>query len=170
MDAQISAPDALATAARLRDRIEIIDAVYRFGAGQDYDSREVYESAFTEDAVLDFVQPAARFGMTVPLMEGRETIMEVAYPSTQPLITTHTVTNERVTIDGDEARLHALVEAQHVAQDEPERHLLLKNLYEVALRRQAPGWRITHMRIENLWFDGEPSVLFADHPTRPAAL
>jgi SnoaL-like domain len=160
MGAQITATEAAAIAAQLSDRIEIVDAVLRFGAGQDYASREVYESAFTEDAVLDFAQPAARFGVTFPPMEGRTTIMQTAYLSTQTLVTTHTVTNPRIAIDGDVAKLWALVEAQHVLPDQPHRHLLPKNLFEVDLRREEPGWRMSRLRIENLWHDGDPAVLF----------
>jgi hypothetical protein len=163
MGAQITATDEAAIAAELADRIEIVDAVLRFGAGQDYATREVYESAFTEDGVIDFVQPGEVFGYTFPLLEGRETIMELAYPSTQGLVTTHTLTNPRISIEGDEAKLWALVEAQHVNPDD-RRHLLLKNIYEVDLRREQPGWRISRMRIENLWHDGDPTVLFGDAP------
>jgi hypothetical protein len=149
----------------LRDRVEIIDAVYRFAVGQDFHHREYFESAFTEDAVLDFAQPGARFGVAVPLMVGRSMILERAFPAEQTLVITHTVTNERVTIDGDEARLHALVEAQHVVPSDPARHFLLKNLYDVSLRRDQPVWRISRLRIENLWFDGDPSVMFPDLPS-----
>ncbi len=148
-------------AAELADRVAIADALYRFGAGQDYDTREVYESAFTEDAVLDFEQPARRFGASAPPMRGRATIMDVAYPSTQHLVTTHTVTNERIEIDGDQATLDCLVEAQHVRPGDGS-HLLLKNVYEVRLRREAPGWRMSYMRIENLWSHGDADVLFGE--------
>lgn len=58
------------------------------------------------------------------------------------------------------ATLFALVEAQHVPKDDPSRHLLLKNIYAVELSRDHELWVIDHMRIENVWFTGDPTVLF----------
>lgn len=151
----------------LRDRVEIVDAVYRFAVGQDFHDSASFESAFTEDAVLDFSQPPQRFGVSVPPMVGRRMIRERAFPEKKTLVVTHTITNERVSIDGDEATLHALVEAQHVVPEKPDRHFLLKNLYDVRLRRAAPAWRMTYLRIENLWFAGDASVLFQDLSDTP---
>jgi hypothetical protein len=148
------------TAAELRDRAEIVDAVYRFAVGQDFHKRDFFESAFTEDATLDFTQPAERVGAEAPLMTGRAEIMERAFPARQTLIVTHSITNERVTIDGDTATLFALVEAQHVVPEDRSRNFLLKNLYDVDLRRAEPGWRMSRLRIENLWWEGDPSVMF----------
>lgn len=76
------------------------------------------------------------------------------------LDTTHTVTNPRVEIHGDRAQLFALVEAQHLPQGDHSRHLLLKNIYWCQLVREGGAWKIRHMRIENVWFKGDPQVLF----------
>jgi hypothetical protein len=143
------------------DIAQAVDAVYRFAAGQDLGDRDLYETAFAADAVLDFREPAARFGVEVPLMEGRETIMAVAFPATAGLITTHTVTNPRLTPTQDGGDLYALVEAQHVDPDAPERRLLLKNHYHVAVVAEAPGARIARLTIVNAWSAGDPAVLFS---------
>ncbi|WCB95385.1 hypothetical protein DSM104299_04128 [Baekduia alba] len=139
-----------------------LDAVLRFAAGQDLGDRELYESAFAADAVLDFRHPAARFGAEVPLMEGRDVIMEIAFPATRHLVTTHVVTNGRFTPteDGDRGRVHALVAATHVDPERPERRLLLQNHYFVDVVRDTPGWRIAHLVIENAWSTGDAEVLF----------
>src|SRR3546814_2685615 len=60
----------------LNDRAEIIDALYRFGAGQDLRDRALFESAFSSNATLDFTQPAQRLGVTIPVFEGRQAIAE----------------------------------------------------------------------------------------------
>ncbi|HEX6422095.1 MAG TPA: nuclear transport factor 2 family protein [Acidimicrobiales bacterium] len=151
---------ALATEVRaLRDTQQVVDALYRFGAGQDLKDRELFLSAFAPGAVLDFTQPAGRFGADIPVMPDRDTIAGIL-TTLAPLDTTHTVTNPRVEVDGDSATLFALVEAQHVTRAEPHRHLLLKNVYDVVLSRSAEGWVIDAMTIRNVWFDGDPSVLF----------
>jgi hypothetical protein len=143
------------------DHLEALDAVLRFAVGQDLGDRDLYETAFTESAVLDFREPSLRFGAEVPLMKGRATIMEMAFPATQHLITTHTVTNTRVTQTPSGADLYALVEAQHVVPSEPSRRLLLKNHYFVEVVAGAPGARIQRLRIEMAWSAGDPEVLFA---------
>jgi hypothetical protein len=40
---------------------------------------------------------------------------------------------------GNQAHLFALVEAEHVTKASPHRHLLLKNIYDVALRDKVPA-------------------------------
>ncbi len=152
-----SSPHALAA---LVDRTEIIDALYRFAAGQDLRDRPLFESAFAPDATLDFTGPARRLGAELPVFAGRQQIADVVMGSTAPLRTTHTVTNARVDASGDEATMYALVEAQHVRRDDDRRRLLLKNIYHVELRRSGDAWVITHLRIDNVWMDGEPAVLF----------
>lgn len=153
----MSTPAALA---RLIDHHEIIDALYRFGAGQDLRDRLMFESAFAPDATVDFTGPAHRLGASIPVFEGRAAIADTIMGTTEPLATTHTVTNPRVTIDGDRATLFALVEAQHLPKADLRRHLLLKNIYHVDLSRAGERWVIDRMVIRNVWFTGDPSVLF----------
>jgi ketosteroid isomerase-like protein len=143
------------------DRVAIIDALYRFGAGQDLKDRALFESAFTPDAELDFVQPARKLGVDLAVFKGREHISSGIMAALARLDTTHTVTNPRVEIEGDTATLFALVEAQHLLKTDHLQFLLLKNVYWVKLRRAEQGrWRIAHMRISNVWMDGDPRVLF----------
>ncbi len=151
------------------DHLEALDAVLRFAVGQDLGDEALYESAFTESAVLDFRDPTRRFGAEVPLMEGRTRIMEIAYPATQHLITTHSVSNARVTQTEVGAELYALVEAQHVVPSDPSRHLLLKNHYHVEIVAADPGARIDRLVIVMAWSAGDPTVLF-DSPTAASAL
>lgn len=92
---------------RLLDRQEVVDALYRFAAGQDLDDAELFLSAFAPDAVLDFTPTAQRFGGDVPVMPDRDAIAGIM-DVLAPLDTTHTVTNPRVVLDGDAAQLSAL--------------------------------------------------------------
>lgn len=157
----------------LLDERAVIDALYRFGAGQDLDDTALFLSAFTQDAVLDFAHPAARFGVEIPPMEGLAAIAVIP-DNLRGLRTTHTVTNPRVVLGRDTASLWALVEAQHVRAEPPHDHLLLKNTYEVEAvrdRAHAATWRIRRMVIRNVWYDGDPGVLFgvigAEEGARP---
>jgi ketosteroid isomerase-like protein len=144
----------------LVDIHRVVDALYRFAAGQDQRNRELFESAFGHDAVVDFTQPAARFGKTFPTFVGRKVIADIIMGTTASMITTHSVTNPRVSVSGDVAHMSALVEAQHVLRDDASRNLLLKNFCSVTLSRSGAEWLIEHMKIENAWFAGDPTVLF----------
>lgn len=148
----------------LRDTQEVVDALYRFAAGQDLKDRELFGSAFAPDATLDFTHPAQRFAADIPVMTGRDTIMTIL-DTLEPLVTSHTVTNPRVTLRPPGAVLSALVEAQHVSRSDPHRHLLLKNVYDVTLVPAGDRFVIESMTIRNLWHDGDPSVLFGASST-----
>jgi hypothetical protein len=144
-----------------RDRAAIVDALYRFGAGQDLRDRALFESAFSAQAKLDITGPARRLGAELPVMQGRQAITDALMASVNRLDTIHTVTNPRITsYDGRHARLFALVEALNVPRGDQSRHLLLKNIYTVELSKQDGDWTIDQMLIENVWLTGDPEVLF----------
>lgn len=72
------------------------------------------------------------------------------------------MTNPRVTISGDTARLDALVEAQRVPCDNRTRHYLIKNRYDVELAREGDVWVIMIMpknTVDNVWRSGDSAVL-----------
>ncbi|MFF2148910.1 nuclear transport factor 2 family protein [Kitasatospora sp. NPDC058190] len=153
--------DTAAVVAELRDRAEIADALHRFALGQDLKDRELFASAFTADAELDFRPAAARWGAKPPVMTGRDTIVSTILAMfTGRVDTTHQVTNPRISIDGNTARLTALVEAQHLLTADPGTHALLKNPYTVDLVRDGSRWLIRRIRIENTWLTGNPVAIF----------
>ncbi|GII75491.1 hypothetical protein Sru01_04730 [Sphaerisporangium rufum] len=156
------AEDTAATARELRDRAEITDALYRFALGQDLRDEELFASCFAADAELDFAPAAARWGGAAPLMTGGPEIAATILGMFAGRVrTTHQVTNPRVALDGDHARLTALVEAQHLVVDAPGTHALLKNLYDAELVRDGDRWLIHRLRIDNVWFTGDPRAIFA---------
>lgn len=159
---QPTANDPAAVADALRDRAEVIDALYRFAAGQDRRDAELLASAFAEDAELDFRPAAARWGAEPPVMRGRDVIVSTILGGFEGRVdTTHQVTNPRVVIRGDVATLTALVEAQHLLTGNHGIFALLKNPYDVELVRDGSRWVVRHMRIDNTWFIGDPSAIFA---------
>lgn len=162
-DRALSAPaaDAETVAYELRDRAEIIDALYRFGLGQDLKDKELLGSAFASDAELDFRPAAAQWGAAPPLMSGRNAVVTTILGMFAGRVdTTHQVTNTRVAVDGDTARLTAMVEAQHLLTVDHGTYALLKNLYDVDLVRDGGRWVMRRVRIDNVWFTGQPRVIF----------
>ncbi|HAP27357.1 MAG TPA: nuclear transport factor 2 family protein [Achromobacter sp.] len=145
----------------IADRTAIVDALYRFAAGIDLRDQRLLASSLSEDAVSDFRPAAAKAGFDYPVIKGREAIVSALAVSLATLDTTHSVTNPRVTVDGDRARLDALVEAQHVPRDDVTRHYLMTNRYDVELKRDGDVWVITRTTVDNIWRAGDPGVLTA---------
>lgn len=157
----VAATTAAAVVAQLRDRAEIADALYRYGLGLDLGDADLFASAFAPGAELDFRPAAARWGGHPPLLSGRDTITTMVLGGfTGRVATTHQAGNERISLDGDTARLTALVEAQHLLLADRSVRALLKNRYDLALVRDDPGWVIATMRIDNLWYAGDPVAIF----------
>lgn len=113
------------------DRLAIVDVLHRFSAGIDLRDKALLVSSLAESAVSDFRPAAAKAGFDYPVLEGRDVIVAALTGALAALVTTHSVTNPRITIDGDRARLDALVEAQHVARDDHSRQFLMKNVSEI---------------------------------------
>lgn len=141
------------------DRLAVVDALYRFAAGIDTRNRELLASAFAENAVQDFRPAAAKAGFEFPVLEGRALIVDALSTALASLDTTHSVSNPRVEIDGDRARLDVLVEAQHVPRSDHGRHYLMKNRYDVELVRAGDVWLIERTTVDNIWRSGDPAVL-----------
>jgi hypothetical protein len=147
----------------LRDRAEIIDALHRFGLGQDLRDRALFASAFAGDAEVDFSPAAARWGGESPPMTGRDAIVDTILALFAGRVdTSHVVTNPRVAVAADRrtARLTAIVEAQHLLTADHARHALLNNRYAVGLVPDGERWVMRTVRIENVWFTGEPKAIF----------
>ncbi|MFC5094112.1 nuclear transport factor 2 family protein [Amycolatopsis plumensis] len=160
-DHALAAGSGAAVVAQLRDRVEIVDALHRFALGQDLKDRALFASAFTADAELDFRPAAAKWGARPPLMAARDTIVTTILGLfTGRVDTTHQVTNLRVAVEDDTARLTALVEAQHLLTADHGVFALLKNPYDVELVRDGARWLIHRMRIDNTWFTGDPVAIF----------
>lgn len=149
----------MSSAKETADKIAVVDALYRFAAGADLRDKALLASSLAESAVNDFRPAAAKAGFEYPIIEGREAIVAALSTSLSSLDTTHSVSNPRVTIDGDKAYLDALVEAQHVPRDNPSRHYLMKNRYSVELVREGNIWVILRNTVDNIWRDGDPAVL-----------
>jgi hypothetical protein len=82
--------------------------------------------------------PHSGFGAEIPVMPDRVTIEGSAkrWRRSTPLTWSRTPGSRST---GNQAHLFALVEAQHVTKASPHRHLLLKNIYDVALPVRMPA-------------------------------
>jgi SnoaL-like domain len=149
-------------ALEVRDRLEIADAIYRFGAGIDFANEELFTSAFAPDAVVDVTSSNKLWGLDFPVFTGIDAIVEVFKNSVFLLDTTHAITNPRIQINGDTAKLYVVAEAQHLPPNDHSRHCLMYSNYDVSLVRDSDRWVIKHLIIKGVWFTGETSVLMGN--------
>jgi ketosteroid isomerase-like protein len=151
--------NAAQVALEVRDRLEIADAIYRFGAGIDFASEELFVSAFAPDAIVDVTSSNKLWGLNFPVFQGIDAILQVFKNSVFLLDTTHAITNPRIQINGDTAKLYVVAEAQHLPPSDHSRHCLMKSQYDVSLVRDGDRWVINHLIINGIWFTGETIVL-----------
>jgi hypothetical protein len=142
-----------------RDHLDVVDAIYRFGAGVDFGDAELLATAFHQEAVVDFRPCGLKMGLNFPVLTGGTTIVGFLSTTAATQLTTHVITNARIRIDADKATLRALVDATHLPKHDHSRRCQMMNWYEIALERHADQWRIRSMIIENAWFAGDPQVL-----------
>lgn len=145
--------------AEAADKLAVVEALYRFAAGIDLRDADLLASAFAQNVVSDFRPAAAKSGFEYPVLEGKDTVVTALGSSLSQIDTTHSVSNPRVSVDGDKATLEAMVEAQHLPSSDHSRNYLMKNRYDVELVRQGDLWVIQHMTIDNVWRAGDPTVL-----------
>ena len=141
------------------DKLAVIDALYRFAAGIDLRDNDLLSSSLAKDAISDFGPAGKKVGVEFPILQGRENIVAMLTSALSKIDTTHSVSNPRVKIDGDNAILDALVEAQHLPSNDHSRHYLMKNRYDVELVRQGDVWVIQRVTIDNVWRTGDSAVL-----------
>ncbi|MFJ9034545.1 nuclear transport factor 2 family protein [Streptomyces sp. NPDC102274] len=141
------------------DKLAAVEALYRYAAGLDLRDKELLASAFADDAVADFGPATKKAGQEYPPIKGGETIATALLGSLSHLDTTHSLSNPRVSLDGDTAHLEGIMACQHLPRKDHSRHVLMTNRYDVDLARQGDVWVIRHVTVDNAWTQGDPTVL-----------
>ena len=139
--------------------VPVVDALYRFGAGVDTNDRNLLETVFSADAVVDFSPCGRKMGLEFSALTGAETIVHFLEASAKTQITSHVITNGRVHLTGDGAKLQALVDATHLLRRDASQRCQMRNWYEAELVEVEHRWRIWRLTIDNVWFTGSPQVL-----------
>jgi ketosteroid isomerase-like protein len=143
----------------VEDRLAIADTLYRFAAGLDEKDPAMFAGVFAPDAIHDFSSGARAMGMEFGPIQGREAIVEAFLPALAEQTTSHSIHNIRIDLDGDIARALTLTDAAHLTRPDHDRKVFAKNRYTIDLRREQAGWVITHLVIENVWWEGDLGVL-----------
>ena len=141
------------------ERLEVIDALYRFGAGVDHNDADLLATAFSDDAVVDFGPCGRAMGLEFPILTGGESIVGFLCGNAGKQTTSHVITNGRARINGGSAVLRALVDATHLPKDDHSCRCQMMNWYDVDLVKEADAWRMRRVVISNAWFTGDVQVL-----------
>lgn len=147
------------------DRSEIADTLFRYAAGLDRGDSSALASAVTDDCVFDFTPAAKKLGLDFRVLIGGPTIVETLVRLIGPLDTSHTASNIQVEISGDTAKLKASMLSQHFLPGDGPRlgseNALLMNRYEADLIRDGAHWRFRRVSIDNVWAEGDPTIIMA---------
>lgn len=149
------------TARRLLDTQLVCETLYRFAQGIDTRDWVLLESVFAAEFEYDY--SSHRPGSVGTVTRGDWT--EHARARFETMVATqHTMSNPRVSIDGDEAEVRMYVEAWHVAEVAgDEDWCTIGGEYLNRLSRVGDGWEIVKLRLDRRWTVGNPAVL--DLPT-----
>ncbi len=141
------------------ERLEAMDALYRFGSGVDHNDADLLATAFSDDAVVNFGPCGRTMGLDFPVLTGNVTIVCFLCGTAEKQTTSHVITNGRARIEGDSAVLRALVDATHLPKNDHSRRCQMMNWYDVELVREVDMWRMRRIVISNAWFTGDVQVL-----------
>src|SRR3954463_9090393 len=78
------------------DRYEIADALHRYAFALDHDHADTLASILTDDCRFDFTPAGRKIGVQVPVITGRDAIVQTVLPRIGPLQTSHTASNIQI--------------------------------------------------------------------------
>ena len=145
----------------LTTREAIADSLYRGVQGIDTNDLPLFLSACIP--LKDFT-----FTMDGAEMRGEEDIMDKIFNFVGPMDTTHTISNIRIDVDGDdatEASMTAYAVAQHYRKgdgpDPSAERLMAGAMYDVALIKDKTDglWKMTNWGLKLIWRDGNGEVM-----------
>lgn len=152
MASAASLPAVLSPA--LSDREAVADALYRCVNGLDTGDLALFDSAFIEDA---------SFCVNGRTSKGFDAIHSECFSLVSRLDTTHFITNLRVNIDGNKAKLTASALSQHFrlhkGMEPDQTRLLAGSLYWADLVKEGELWKIEIIQMKSTWAEGDWSVM-----------
>lgn len=131
------------------DRAALIELLGRYADIADLkEFTELPGLVLTDPLTLDFTSVADIPPMTTPLHDYVEILRASFAPYTA---THHVITGHVIELDGDSARIHAHVRAEHWVPDDlagggPNRWLVV-GFYDNEAVRTAEGWRLTRVKL-----------------------
>jgi len=149
----------------LLDRAALVDVMSAYATGLDARDWVLWRSVFLDQVVFDLSswsgQPARKLDTDRVVAAQARIFAELA-------VTQHFITNHRVAIDGDRARVLAHMRAEHWSDVQGAGHgrYTMFGYYDDKLVRTAHGWKIEEMQLNVTRTEGDRAVM--DEATRRA--
>lgn len=139
-----------------RDALVVL-TLYRFAQGIDLREWDTLRSVFTDEITVDYT--SYRGGEPISITAD-DWVARARRRFDTMAATQHSMTNPRVDVSGDFATCRMYVEAHHVAViDGQEEHCRIGGEYADELAHADGRWRITTLRLDVRWYQGNREVL-----------
>lgn len=146
------------SAAAVQDeRITVAQTVYQYAAGIDTRDWTLYRSIFADEVEMDFESwnGIARHTIRADELTKNIRVFFAGLDATQ-----HSMSNPRVTIDGDQAHCIVYMQAEHFLDDQsPSRRYVIGGYYSNDLVRSGSVWKLVLVRLTVLWTHGDSSIM-----------
>lgn len=137
----------------LADRFEIMDVKSRYGRALDTRDWDLMRTVFTDDAEADFWAGGKHKGIE-PILTACSAFMETLDA------THHLFANHEIQVEGDCATGRVSLYAGHFLPAAPggDPNFNVRGFYEEEYVRTSEGWRISKLKLNPLWSDGNIGV------------
>ena len=143
----------------LLDRTRIVEVISRYAAGLDARDWELWRSVFPEETVFDL---SSWNDVPGRLLNTDRVVAAQARMFAELSVTQHFITNHRVEITGDSARVLAHMRAEHwidtTDEDQCARYTMF-GYYDDDLIRTPDGWKISRMQLRVTRTQGDRWVM-----------
>ena len=141
----------------LDDRAELIELISHYADIADLKEFTTLPGrVFTDALTLDFGSVTGMPEMTIPLADYVEVLRAAFAPFTA---THHAITGHVVEIDGDTAKIHAHVRAEHWLPGAD--RWLVVGFYDNEAVRTPDGWRLTRVKLTAVHQENQPDLATA---------
>jgi 3-phenylpropionate/cinnamic acid dioxygenase small subunit len=143
----------------LLDRTRIVDVISRYATGLDARDWELWRSVFPEETVFDL---SSWNDVPGRLLNTDRVVAAQARLFAELSVTQHFITNHRVEITGDSARVLAHMRAEHWIDTTDEAQCARYTMfgyYDDDLIRTPDGWKISRMQLRVTRTQGDRWVM-----------
>jgi len=139
------------------ERIDVAEVVYAYATGIDTRDWRPYRSIFADEVEIDF---SSWDGNAARRLRADDWVAGV-----QPLFhgldaTQHSMSNPRVTIDGESATCVMYMQAAHfLRNNEGDAEFTIGGYYTDQLVKTPAGWRLCGVKLTVLWSRGNKHIM-----------
>ncbi len=141
-------------------KFEIMELIANYGAGLDARDWELWRSVFTDNALFDL---SSWSGQKPQRVETDRVVRAQARIFAELSVTQHQMSNFRITTDGDEGRVRAVMRAEHWIPVEPgseeTKRYTMFGYYDDRLLRVFGKWKIDEMHLHVTKTEGDRWVM-----------